>query len=231
MHFSRTATPSIDLMASSKYLRQRNSHKKNGSSAILPLTMQETDVGKEANYGDTSNQQQCHWRERIISQGKQHFVQKKSRMRLKKGEAQVRHRFVLISVLAFVAFLCSTALVFYKASHPIAHLSPVSAPHKNLQLLKETPIHLRGDAFVCKNHADRRGLLNDDYCDCPDGSDEPHTSACSHLLVGKQVFPCDNRAGERSAGYVTHAKQIIFASRVKDGVVDCPGSSDELLKG
>jgi protein kinase C substrate 80K-H len=32
--------------------------------------------------------------------------------------------------------------------------------------------------------------VNDDYCDCPDGSDEPGTNACSHLENIK--FYCKN---------------------------------------
>jgi protein kinase C substrate 80K-H len=32
--------------------------------------------------------------------------------------------------------------------------------------------------------------VNDDYCDCPDGSDEPGTNACSHLDNIK--FYCKN---------------------------------------
>lgn len=36
--------------------------------------------------------------------------------------------------------------------------------------------------------------VNDDYCDCPDGSDEPGTSACSHLndTLALPGFYCKN---------------------------------------
>ncbi|KAJ6430779.1 hypothetical protein OIU84_018320 [Salix udensis] len=55
--------------------------------------------------------------------------------------------------------------------------------------------------------------LNDDFCDCPDATDEPGTSACPG---GK--FYCKN------AG---HAPLFLFSSRVNDGICDCCDGSDE----
>jgi len=67
----------------------------------------------------------------------------------------------------------------------------------------------------CKDTSQRFSVerLNDNFCDCLDGTDEPGTSACPD---GK--FYCKN------AGYVA---QFVFSSRINDGICDCCDGSDE----
>ncbi|KAF3612653.1 Glucosidase 2 subunit beta [Capsicum annuum] len=74
---------------------------------------------------------------------------------------------------------------------------------------------LSSGAIKCKDGSKKftKAQLNDDFCDCPDGSDEPGTSACPN---GK--FYCKN------AG---HVPQFIYSSRVNDGICDCCDGSDE----
>eukprot|EP00929_Paragymnodinium_shiwhaense_P056929 TRINITY_DN28495_c0_g1_i4.p1 TRINITY_DN28495_c0_g1~~TRINITY_DN28495_c0_g1_i4.p1 ORF type:complete len:716 (-),score=152.37 TRINITY_DN28495_c0_g1_i4:105-2252(-) len=58
--------------------------------------------------------------------------------------------------------------------------------------------------------------VNDNYCDCADGSDEPGTAACAGLSSGR--FYCRN---QRSS------PKILYSSRVGDGICDCCDGSDE----
>ncbi|XP_050940945.1 glucosidase 2 subunit beta isoform X1 [Cucumis melo] len=71
------------------------------------------------------------------------------------------------------------------------------------------------DMIKCRDGSKKfsKAQLNDNFCDCPDGTDEPGTSACSN---GK--FYC------RNAG---HAPLLLFSSRVNDNICDCCDGSDE----
>jgi len=112
--------------------------------------------------------------------------------------------------------------------------------------------------FQCTSNLNQKAVLNDNYCDCADGSDEPNTSACSHLLVGKRVFTCNNvkngvqnreqknskknrrrRLLDRLRGRIVDSTNhdsssddrggvTIYTSRVHDGIIDCPNQADEL---
>ncbi|KAJ6693529.1 hypothetical protein OIU85_004313 [Salix viminalis] len=62
-----------------------------------------------------------------------------------------------------------------------------------------------------------RDRLNDNFCDCLDGTDEPGTSACPR---GK--FYCRNYGS---------TPKFIFSSRVNDQICDCCDGSDEYGSG
>ncbi|XP_073298724.1 glucosidase 2 subunit beta isoform X1 [Primulina huaijiensis] len=75
--------------------------------------------------------------------------------------------------------------------------------------------YYHGDFIKCKDGSKSfsRDRLNDNFCDCLDGTDEPGTSACP---AGK--FYC------RNAG---STPRFLFSSRVNDDICDCCDGSDE----
>lgn len=109
---------------------------------------------------------------------------------------------VCFQVFLIVVFV-STALIIWSRS------SSIFSKYTLKRKIKSTSWKV----FQCQDGTE--GLLDDDYCDCSDGSDEPNTSACSNVLVQKESFRCKN------------GLQSIHASRVGDGVVDCSDKSDE----
>lgn len=94
----------------------------------------------------------------------------------------------------------------------LANLLPKGVPPEY------APFYVPGENFTCldKSATHPWSRVNDDYCDCRDGSDEPGTSACIDMK-----FYCEN------AG---HKSKFIFSSFVNDKVCDCCDGSDEYLE-
>lgn len=109
----------------------------------------------------------------------------------------------LILILIFVSpsIVRSNSL----SSNPLLGISPEDEKYYNTA----------SESMKCKDGSKKinRSQLNDDFCDCADGSDEPGTSACPN---GR--FYCQN------AG---HIPVVLFSSRVNDGICDCCDGSDE----
>ncbi|XP_027920474.1 glucosidase 2 subunit beta isoform X2 [Vigna unguiculata] len=112
---------------------------------------------------------------------------------------KLRLRILLISLLLCVPFSSSS-----KPKDPFLGIAP-----------EDDKYYRASDVIRCKDGSGKftKAQLNDDFCDCADGTDEPGTSACP---AGR--FFC------RNAG---HSPVDLFSSRVNDGICDCCDGTDE----
>ncbi|CAI5500208.1 unnamed protein product [Closterium sp. Naga37s-1] len=109
-----------------------------------------------------------------------------------------------IAVVAFVLF----AIGSLAAAHPsIRGVAP------------QDVAYFSGSEVRCRDGSRSVAVqrVNDDFCDCADGTDEPGTSACALAR-----FYCANRG---------HMPLTLFSSRVNDGICDCCDGSDEYASG
>ncbi|MFQ6657153.1 hypothetical protein Gotur_026956 [Gossypium turneri] len=106
---------------------------------------------------------------------------------------------LLFCIASFIRSSSSSA-----PKHPFLGISP-----------QDEEYYKSSDSIKCKDGSKKftKSQLNDDFCDCPDGTDEPGTSACPTAK-----FYC------RNAG---HVSLFLFSSRVNDGICDCCDGSDE----
>ncbi|KAM3857748.1 glucosidase 2 subunit beta-like [Diretmus argenteus] len=99
------------------------------------------------------------------------------------------------------------AAVFWSVCVDSRKIRGISLSYKRFYRERKSFLCIDGSKMIPFEH------VNDDYCDCEDGSDEPGTAACPG---GR--FYCTN------LGFRPH---YIQSSRVNDGICDCCDASDE----
>jgi hypothetical protein len=111
---------------------------------------------------------------------------------------------------------------FYDSHDQFMKLFDPSHTNPTTMKIPRQKLHENFAPFICSDGS-TIGFRNDDYCDCPDGGDEPDTAACAGLfLIQVPTFVCGGSDSESHG-----VPQRIYASRVRDGFPDCPDGSDE----
>lgn len=112
-----------------------------------------------------------------------------------------------------------TAISVLAATSAAERVLGVSPEHQHLYVPSEDGL------WSCLGNPEikiRHDQINDDQCDCPDGSDEPGTNACAD---SNTLFYCENKG---------HFPGFIERFKLNDGVCDydkCCDGSDEYLGG
>merc|ERR1711934_1181554 len=101
----------------------------------------------------------------------------------------------------------------------LAYLLCLHSVHATVGVHPEDAAKFSGSTFQCgaSGVSIPASKVNDDYCDCPEGGDEPGTSACPDTQ-----FFCKNRGSE---------SKWLHSSMVGDGVCDCCDATDESATG
>ena len=136
--------------------------------------------------------------------------------------------FMVQLVLMVCALFLTTSIIFYFEISSIEH--HFDDDHFNRHAMMETFKKVSeaqggeqlgvGQVFTCRDGSNKYAVMNDDYCDCADGLDEPLSSACSHILVAKRRFSCGGDEKDK----------LIYVSRLNDGICDCINGADEWLR-
>ena len=87
----------------------------------------------------------------------------------------------LLQSILLLAIIKNSCSYFFSAKETIPDKIPIAQPLTTLTGVNPKEIdRYSSDTFTCDgNKVISIKSINDDYCDCLDGSDEPGTSACN----------------------------------------------------